>query len=69
MSFSVHSLLQEAAQLEQQFQAASNMMQQTAGALAYVRNKINELHKLEEELKGQTPKESDNGQVNDQDAG
>lgn len=47
--FTIQSLLDEATQLERQIEAAANMVQQTAGALNYVRNKINQVQQAHEE--------------------
>ncbi len=69
--FTIQSLIEEAQNLEKQIEAASNMLQQSAGALMYVRNKISQFQAAHDEAarlaKEQESKE--NGQTNEQGEG
>lgn len=49
MFLTIESLLQHAENLTKQFEAASNMVQQTAGALSFVKTQVMVLQKLQEE--------------------
>ena len=64
----IQDLLDDARQLEQQVEAASNMLQQTAGALQFVRNKIGQLQAVHEEAarKAKEDQEKKDGEANDQ---
>lgn len=45
----IQNLVDEAIQLERQVEAAANMLQQSAGALQFVRNKIAQLQAIHDE--------------------
>lgn len=74
MALSIEGLVAKGQQLQKQFEAASNMAQQTAGAIAVINSLIQQLQKEhEEELKAQAEldelkeqKEQDDGHVDDQ---
>ncbi len=51
MSLNIEKLNQYALQLQKQFEAASNMMHQAAGALNFVHTQIRELQSQNEEKK------------------
>lgn len=53
MSLTIEKLTKYAMELQKQFEAASNMMHQAAGALNFVRSQIFELQKPQEEPKNE----------------
>lgn len=68
---SIQNLIEDARLLEQQVEAAANLLQQTAGALQFVRNKIAGIQAVHDEAarKAKEEQEKKDGEANDQGEG
>lgn len=69
LMLTIQNLLDDAMKLEKQFEAASQMLQQTAGALQFVRTKVNELQAVHVEAANKAKEEEEakqNVEINDQ---
>lgn len=59
MSLTIESLSKQAIELQKQVEAASNMMHQSAGALALVRTQIAQLQKEQQEQAAKEAQENE----------
>lgn len=68
---SIQDLINDARQLEQQVEAAANLLQQTAGALQFVRSKIAGIQAVHDEAARKAKEEQENkdGEINSQPEG